>query len=322
MRKSIWNSFKLYRSNHERSVYEEHPSEILNILTFLRGNEITPQMYEPPLWSIIRWREVSPKQFTYQGRVLFPDNYIEGKNDRLSMFKAMESVNNGYLLEGARPDKLRRYNQRLENRPIVSDERFKLPFGSIPSIRKWIKLFFGKRKFAMIYYATVYNRYPVSLVELPQDDALEVILKDSISLIFPRYAKRYRSLVKRARRLAEFEDLLDSFHCQEYRDEQLFSRALIELENYINSYLDEPKPQLDEVWEDFYTDLFETSVDWDLINVQFGQISFEDLLYEYELEHNFESDFGSDPEDFDYDYADSPSRSTLASFKEPESIDL
>jgi hypothetical protein len=322
MRRGIWNTFKQYRSNHDRSVFERHPSEILNILKFLRGNELTPQMYEPPYWSVLIWKELSPKQYTNSGHVLFPDNYIEGRNDRLSIFKAMESVNNGYLLEGARPDKLRRYNQKLENRPIVSDERFKVPFGSIPSIRKWIKLFFGKRKFAMIYYATVYNRFPVSLVELPQDDDLEKILKDSISSIFPQCKKRYWRLVKLARKLAEFETLLDSFHCREYRDENIFNNALTELENYVNSSLDIPIDQTVDPWDDFYSDLFEASVDWDLVNFQFGQIDFDELLYEYELEHDFEAEYISDPEDIDYDFVESPSRSTLASFKEPMSLDL
>jgi len=299
-----------------------HPSEILNILSYLRHNEIRPQMYEPPRWSITRWEELTKHNFTYVGRVLFPDNYKFGRNDKLSILKAMESVNNGYLLEGARPDKLRRYNQQLENRPIVSNERFKCPNGSIPTIGKWLKLFFGKRKFAMIYYASRYNRYPIGSIDLPYSKDLEHILKDSIRSIFPNTRKRYWALVKRAQASAYFEDILDSLHCREYYDEDDFSVALDILETYLEHVSSFNPKVAENDWDDYCDDLLEAAIDWDLINEQFGEIDFEELLYEYELEHGSEPEFYSDPEDFDFEFDDDPSRTTLASFKEGESPDL
>jgi len=303
-------------------VFSEHPSEVLNILKFLRGNEISPQMFEPPRWTITRWQNLTSANYTLAGRVLFPDNYLSAKNDKLSILKAMESVNNGYLIEGARPDRLRRYNQKLENRPIVADERFKVPNGSIPSIGAWTKLFFGKRKFAMIYYATRYNRFPIGTVDLPHSKELEHILKDSVRTIFPKAHKRYWRIVKLAKKRTNYEDILDSFHCIEYYDEDEFEIALDMLEEYVtDSSKDTPVIEEDE-WEGFCDDLLEATIDWDLINFQFGKIDFEELLYEYELEYGSEPEFYSDPEDFDYDFDESPSRTTLASFKEGESHDL
>jgi hypothetical protein len=322
LRRAIWRSFKLFRSNHDRRVFSEHPSEVLNILKFLRGNEISPQMFEPPRWTITRWQNLTSANYTLAGRVLFPDNYLSAKNDKLSILKAMESVNNGYLIEGARPDRLRRYNQKLENRPIVADERFKVPNGSIPSIGAWTKLFFGKRKFAMIYYATRYNRFPIGTVDLPHSKELEHILKDSVRTIFPKAHKRYWRIVKLAKKRTNYEDILDSFHCIEYYDEDEFEIALDMLEEYVtDSSKDTPIIEEDE-WEGFCDDLLEATIDWDLINFQFGKIDFEELLYEYELEYGSEPEFYSDPEDFDYDFDESPSRTTLASFKEGESHDL
>jgi hypothetical protein len=238
------------------------------------------------------------------------------------MLKAMESVNNGYLIEGARPDKLRRYNQQLENRPIVSDERFKLPHGSIPTIGAWIKLFFGKRKFAMIYYASRYNKFPIGTVELPHSKDLEHMLKDSIRSIFPNARKKYWTTVKLANQLDNSEDILDSFHCREYYDESEFIDALGILEEFINE-TSRPVPLVGEDdWEDYCDSLMEASIDWELINFQFGKLDFDEILYEYELEYGSEPEFYSDPEDFDYDFDDNPSRTTLASFKDVESHDL
>jgi hypothetical protein len=322
LRRRVWNSFKHFRNNHSRSVFSKHPSEVLNILKFMRGNEITPQMYEPPRWTISRWMDLAPEDYVLTGRVLFPDNYSSGKDDRLSILKAMESVNNGYLLEGARPDRLRRYNQKLENRPIVSSERFKHPNGSVPSIGNWIKLFFGKRKLAMIYYATKYNSIPVGTVDLPYSRDLEHILKDSIRSIFPNARKRYWVLLKSAKHLADFDEILDSFHCREYYDESEFLSALAILEEYITHSSTSIPKVAENDWDDYVGDLLDASIDWDLINFQFGQIDFEDLLYEYELEYHSEPEFYSDPEDFDYESDDDPSRTTLASFRESENPDL
>jgi hypothetical protein len=322
LRKAIWRSFRLFRSNHDRRVFTEHPSEVLNILRFLRGNEITPQMYEPPRWTITRWAPLTGSNFTYAGRVLFPDNYKSAENDKLSILKAMESVTNGYLIEGARPDRLRRYNQKLENRPIVSDYRFKVPNGSIPSIGAWTKLFFGKRKFAMIYYASRYNRFPIGTVDLPYSKELEHMLKDSIRSIFPNARKRYWAMVKLARKLDNYEDILDSFHCTEYYDEDDFSVALDMLEDYLTNSSRSPPDVDEDDWGEYVDDLLEATIDWDLINFQFGKIDFEELMFEYELEYGSEPEFYSDAEDIDYDFVESPSRTTLASFKEGESPDL
>jgi hypothetical protein len=322
LRRVIWNSFKRFRSHNERTVFTENPGEVLNILHFLRGNEISPQMYEPPRWTITRWEDLTSSNYDIIGRVLFPDNYKFGSNDTLAMFKAMESVNNGYLVEGARPDKLRIYNQKLENRPIVSNERFKIPHGSIPSIGAWIKLFFGKRKFAMIYYASRYDRFPIGTVDLPHSNELEHILKDGIRSIFPKTRKKYWRAVRSAKHLPDFDHILDSFHCREYHDEDEFSLALDILEDYIEQS-SQHVPSVDEnTWEDFCDDLLEATVDWDLVKFQFGEIDFEEVLFEYELEYGFEPEFYSDPEDFDFDFEESPSRTTLASLKECESPDL
>jgi hypothetical protein len=322
LRQAIWRSFKRFRSHHDRAVFQGHPSEVLNILQYLRGNEISPQMYEPPRWTITRWEDLTDTNYDSVGRVLFPDNYKVGKGDSLSMFKAMESVTNGYLLEGARPDKLRRYNQQLENRPIISDDRFKCPHGSIPSLGLWIKLFFGKRKFAMIYYASRYNRYPIGTVDLPYSRDLERVLKDSIRSIFPNAYKRYWRLVEPARKLVDSESILDSFHCREYHDEDDFIAALDILEDFISSHSRAAPKVSENTWEEYSDSLLQATIDWDLINFQFGQIDFDELLYEYELENPFEPEFYSDPEDFDFEFDETPSRTTLASLKECESPDL
>jgi hypothetical protein len=320
-RRYVWRQFQSIRQNN-RKVFLGHPSEILNILHFLRGNEITPNMYEPPRFAITRWEEIPERDIVPLGRILYPDRISLGMGDRLSIFKAIESVNNKYLLTDARPDKLRYLAQSLENKPIISNTRFIRSCRSYVDLPEWVKLFFGKRKLALIFYASKYKRSPLSMVDLPYSRSLERSLRNPISLIFPNSEKLYWTVIHRALKRPDGEDILDTLHCQEYREESTFISALRAVDKFLSSSTyapDRPKVEKDE----FSDHLLEMTIDNPLIDDILGERTFNDILEEYNADEFYEYEEYYPVFDIDeMDYDVSPSRSSLASLKDPLAYDI
>jgi hypothetical protein len=321
-RKTVWRDFRRFRYKNRR-VFRKHPSDILNIYHFLRNNEMVPQMYEPPRFCITKWEKIQEEEKVSLGKVLFPDRIKFGSNDRLSILRTMESINDGYLKSGSRPDKLRNIAQSLENRPVVSNDRFITSAKSLPRLPEWIKLFFGKRKFAHIFYASKYKRVPLEMVDLPYSREVERSVRNSVALIFPNAYKVYWRLVSRARGRRDYDDILDTFHCRDYRKEADFQSALSILDRYITNLPTEKETEVDPNLLADYDHLLSMSIDDDLIEEQFGEKTFDDVLEDY-IEYNYFS--GEDDylagEDSDYEYELSPSRSILAAFKMPMDDDF
>jgi hypothetical protein len=320
-RKYVWRKFLRFRYG-ERRVFLGHPSEILNILRFLRNNEVTPNMYEPPKFAVLKWEDVPERDQVSLGRVMYPDHITLGTGDRLSILKAIESVNNGYLLEDARPDRLRSLAQSLESRPVVSNHRFKRSCKSFVDLPEWVKLFFGKRKLAVIFYTSKYGKSPISMVDLPFSRELERSLRNPIALIFPNASKKYWDLLKLVKHRPDRDDILDTLHCREYFEESDFLSALEALYQFLNWYKYESVRQQTET-DLFDNCLLEATIDYDLIDEQLGEKDFDDILDEYDFDVGFmsEDSYPAD-DDYDLDFDLSPSRSTLAALREPLDYDV
>jgi hypothetical protein len=309
-RKSIWKGFR--RTNKGiRRVFEQHEAYIQAVRNYLRGNEITPQMYSPPLFLFEQWIDIPDYEQRKLGNVIF------GKTTRnvplSKAYRALESINEGIIKADAYMNSLRSLEFFVEPSGIVCEGTFHDYRGVKPSMPLWIKTFFGRKKIARIYYVTYYNRLPIRWRDLAETEEINRIFKYPIDMIFDGLQKPYDILVRKLNKRSDGDEIMEAFHNYDYKDSRKFQSAI----DVTLAFLDanEDQPSSEKIDEDLWgVDVFELDIDDDLIDFQLGETTFDDILDEYI------DDYASDPfdeyeDDDDLFFTEEAGRTTLTDVK-------
>jgi hypothetical protein len=295
-----------------RRVFEHHEAYVHAVQTYLRGNEITPQMYSPPLFLIETWIDIPDHHKMKLGNVLF-SRETKGVSHS-SAFRALESINEGIIKSEAYMNSLRSLEFFVEQRGIVSDQgNFYQYSGTPPIMPLWMKSFFGRKKYARIYYTTYYSKLPVRTRELPRTEDISRIFQNPVDLVFKGLQKPYNEMLRLSRKAKDGEDIIREFHTHDYRDRETFQSAIDMSLTFFRANEEPPAEDKTPV-EIFGTELFELSIDDDLIDFQLGEATFDDILDEYFDDEM--SDYFEESDEYDeYAYMDISGRTTLTDVK-------
>jgi hypothetical protein len=316
-RTSVWKSFRRMNKGIRR-VFEQHEAYVHAVQIYLRGNEITPQLYSPPLFLFEQWIEFPVYQRQKLGNVIF------GKQTRnvshSKVFRALESVNERVIKIDAHMNSLRNFEFFLEPVGIVGEGDFYDYKGVKPLMPLWVKSFFGRKKLARIYYTTYYNKLPIRWRDLPHSEEISTIFRYPVDMIFDGLQKPYDNMIRELHKREDGDDIIAEFHSYEYRDRRIFQSAIDSTCAFINAHVLEPSPII--VEEDLFgVDIFELDTDDDYIDFQLGEATFDDILDEY-IEGEFSDYFEGYESDDDFFFSEEAGRTTLTDVKPLLGMDL
>jgi len=313
-RKRIWRDFRAFRIN-SRKVFERTPASLQRVLQFLRSEEIRPSMYLPPDFMILRWDTYQSGGEIYLGRTLIEKENLQSKSNPRGVFKAIESIFDGYLKEDARPDCLRDEISKMKSRCIVSDIQL-YDYQEDCYLPDWLYLFFPKKRFAKIIFFSKKIGLPMVWDEMPDHNEVFSALRRPITHIFPSCSKQYGKLMDQAKSLGMTDDISEILHSLEYRTSDEFQSALeFCLDNIPIKIKVESTPRGGVIDRD-YLDPDELDIDYEFADYQLGERTDLDLIEEFEREYYEPESFEDSDLEYDYHFLDSDNRLLLASLKE------
>jgi len=310
---SIWRQFKVYRPSVERTLQRE-PADLWNSLKYFRSEELAPQMYLPPEFMVLNWIEYKRNHEIPLGRVLMEDEATPSSANSRGLFKAIESIFDGYLHKDARPDALRDELSRSKNRSIISNYTL-YDFEEDCSYPDWLYLFLPKKRFALILFFSKRIGIPQTWNSIPDHTEVYSALRKPIEKIFPQSAKLYRRVMDFAFSRKISNEVLEIIHSQEYRSGEDLNLALeFVLDHMPDPELCDPSPlEEDDGLDDLTPDDLE--IEFDFADDQLGEKTDLDLIEEFDLELE-PAILYDDEVEYDWSFEEEPDRMLLASLKE------